>query len=44
MPRIAFTMKLFPGRTAEYKKRHDDIWPELSELVRYSEKISSTLL
>jgi L-rhamnose mutarotase len=23
-------MKLKPGQAAEYKKRHDEIWPELS--------------
>ncbi len=27
--RIAFRMKVHPGRIAEYKKRHDEIWPEL---------------
>ena len=30
MQRNAFTMKLKPGYEAEYKKRHDEIWPELS--------------
>ena len=25
-----FTMKLKPGNAAEYKKRHDEIWPDLS--------------
>lgn len=25
-----FTMKLMPGNEAEYKKRHDEIWPELA--------------
>lgn len=34
MPRIAFTMKLFPGGEAEYKKRHDAIWPELKALLQ----------
>ena len=29
-------MKLLPGCEAEYKKRHDEIWPELSELIRQS--------
>ena len=33
MYRNAFTMKLKPGFEAEYKKRHDEIWPELSELL-----------
>jgi L-rhamnose mutarotase len=30
MKRNAFTMKLLPGNEAEYQKRHDEIWPELS--------------
>jgi L-rhamnose mutarotase len=32
----AFRMKLKPGRVAEYKQRHDAIWPELSALLRES--------
>lgn len=31
MPRNAFTMKLKPGAVAEYKRRHDQIWPELAK-------------
>ena len=31
MQRNAFTMKLKPGFKAEYKKRHDEIWPELAD-------------
>jgi L-rhamnose mutarotase len=27
-------MKLKPGAEAEYKKRHDEIWPELSRVLR----------
>ena len=27
-------MKLNPGQTAEYKKRHDQIWPELKQLLK----------
>lgn len=27
-------MKLKPGTVAEYKKRHDEIWPELSRVIR----------
>ena len=27
---VAFKMKLNPGMASEYKKRHDAIWPELS--------------
>jgi len=29
MEKYAFTMTLKPGFEQEYKKRHDDIWPEL---------------
>ena len=29
----AFRMKLKPGNTAEYRKRHDEIWPELAALL-----------
>jgi L-rhamnose mutarotase len=34
MQRIAFTMKLLPGFEAEYQRRHDAIWPELTALLR----------
>jgi arylsulfatase len=30
----AFKLKLKPGMAAEYKKRHDEIWPELSKAIR----------
>ena len=30
----AFRMKLKPGFEVEYKKRHDEIWPELKELLQ----------
>jgi len=33
MQRHAFKMNLHPGKKAEYKKRHDEIWPELSDLL-----------
>ena len=33
MRRVGFKMKLHPGRAAEYKKRHDESWPELAELL-----------
>src|SRR5688572_33416185 len=32
--RLAFKMKLFPGKEAEYKKRHDEIWPALASLLK----------
>ena len=31
--RVAFKMKLFKGQEAEYKKRHDVLWPDLKELL-----------
>jgi L-rhamnose mutarotase len=36
MVRVAFKMKLFPGFEAEYKRRHDKIWPELQQLLKQS--------
>lgn len=33
MNRIAFRMQLHAGQTAEYKRRHDELWPELSQLL-----------
>lgn len=32
----AFRMKLKPGTVAEYRKRHDEIWPELAKLLSES--------
>jgi len=34
MTRNAFKMKLKPGQVAEYKRRHDEIWPELANELR----------
>ena len=34
MIRHAFRMKLKPGNAAEYKRRHDEIWPELAKAIR----------
>jgi L-rhamnose mutarotase len=36
MTRTAFKMKLKPGCEAEYQKRHDEIWPELAQLITES--------
>jgi L-rhamnose mutarotase len=33
MKTFAFKMKLFPGKEAEYRRRHDEIWPELKQLL-----------
>ncbi|AWM31896.1 L-rhamnose mutarotase [Hymenobacter nivis] len=34
MEEIAFTMLLLPGVAAEYQRRHDQIWPELTGALR----------
>jgi L-rhamnose mutarotase len=36
MHRIAFKMQLFKGFEEEYKKRHDEIWPDLQSLLKES--------
>jgi len=33
MEKIAFRMQLKAGNIAEYKRRHDTIWPELADLL-----------
>jgi len=33
MVRKAFTMKLYPGQEKEYEKRHNDLWPEMKDLI-----------
>ena len=33
MKTLAFRMNMFEGMEAEYKKRHDEIWPELVDLL-----------
>ncbi len=34
MKRLAFKMKLHAGLTEEYKRRHDQLWPELQQLLK----------
>ena len=34
MEEIAFTMQLRPGVATEYQRRHDEIWPELTEALK----------
>ena len=33
MERFTWKAKLLPGMKAEYIKRHDDLWPEMTELL-----------
>lgn len=32
--RVAFRMQLFPGQETEYRKRHDELWPDLKALLK----------
>ena len=32
--RSAWVMKLKPGQEAEYKRKHDEIWPEMLEAMK----------
>lgn len=34
MERLAFKMYLNEGQKKEYKKRHDELWPELHQLLK----------
>ena len=34
MIRKASKMKVFPGQYAEYKKRHDELWPEMETMLK----------
>lgn len=35
MPKqVAFRMNLFPGQAAEYRKRHDEIFPDLAAALK----------
>ena len=34
MQRIAFKMKLHEGQMAEYKKRHDELWLDLHDILK----------
>lgn len=32
--RKAFKMKLLPGMEAEYKRRHDQLWQDMKDMIR----------
>ena len=34
MERLCFSFEIRPGTEAEYKRRHDEIWPELVEAIK----------
>ena len=33
MIRKGFKMKLYPGMEAEYEKRHNELWPEMQDMI-----------
>ena len=36
MERLCFTFEIRPGTEDEYKRRHDEIWPELVDAIQSS--------
>ena len=36
MKRYTFTMRIKPELKAEYKKAHDEIWPDMAKAIRDS--------
>lgn len=34
MERVGFTMRVLPGREAEYRRRHAAVWPEMLDALR----------
>jgi L-rhamnose 1-epimerase len=34
MVRKSFKMKLYKGKEAEYEKRHNQLWPEMKEMIQ----------
>jgi len=34
MKRVAFKMQLHAGKVEEYKRRHDELWPDLHALLK----------
>jgi L-rhamnose mutarotase len=34
MKKVAFKMQLHEGQVQEYQKRHDELWPELADLLK----------
>lgn len=34
MPRVCFTLQVDPGMLDEYRRRHEEVWPEMLEALR----------
>lgn len=43
MMKKAIRMKLFPNKEQEYKKRHDELWPEMRKLLKDHGAISYSI-
>jgi L-rhamnose mutarotase len=43
MERICFSFEIYPGTEDEYKKRHDEIWPELAQAITDAGQSNYTL-
>ena len=43
MASYAWVLKVRPGYEEEYKRRHDDIWPEMEEAIKASGITSYTI-
>ena len=45
MVRKGFKMKLYPGMEAEYEKRHNELWPQMQDMIHeYGERIIRSFL
>lgn len=36
MERACFTFTIYPGQEEEYQRRHDEIWPEMVQMLKDS--------
>ncbi|GIU92844.1 MAG: L-rhamnose mutarotase [Acidimicrobiia bacterium] len=43
MQRACFTFEIYPDKIEEYKKRHDEIWPELVDAIKKAGLANYTL-
>ena len=34
MPRVCFTLQVDPGMLDEYRRRHEEVWPEMLDALR----------
>ena len=39
MVRKGFKMKLYPDMAEEYEKRHNELWPEMKEMIHEYRKL-----